>query len=94
MGVDTQLVGLYCQPASMTHTQEGATTSGKTAKEAVLEAMKSQFCNVYGIKFNDDVFSTQGLTGTSSSLVDTKEKYDNLVKALQLYPTTEKKDQL
>jgi hypothetical protein len=62
MEVATQLISLYCQPAAMAHTKEGATTSGKTAKEAVLETMKSQFYNVYGSTFNEDTFNTQGLS--------------------------------
>jgi hypothetical protein len=55
--------------------------------------MKSQFYSVYGRPINEDVFSSQRSTTTSSSLVVTKEKYDNLVKALQLHATTKKKDQ-
>jgi hypothetical protein len=46
MEVATQLFGLYCQPEFMTHTQEGETTSGKTAKQVILDAIKSQFYNV------------------------------------------------
>lgn len=46
MAVAVQLVGLYCQPAAKPPTQEGATASGETAKEAVLKAMKSQFYSV------------------------------------------------
>jgi hypothetical protein len=51
----------------MNQTQEGATMSGKTAKEAVVEAMKIHFYNVNDSTINEDVFSTQGLMGTSSS---------------------------
>jgi hypothetical protein len=73
MEVATQLVGLYSQPAAQANSQEGTTTSGRTAEEAVLEAMKNQFYNVYGRPINEDVFSTQGSTSISSSLVVAKE---------------------
>jgi hypothetical protein len=55
--------------------------------------MRNQFYSAYGKTINEDVFGTQGLTSTSSSLVATKEKCDNVVRALQLYDTTKKKDQ-
>ncbi len=93
MEVATQIVGLHCQPVAQTHTQEGETTLGSTAKAAALEAMKTQFYSVYGKTINEDVFSTKGSTSTSSSLVVTKEKYGSVVRALQLYATTKKKDQ-
>ena len=87
MELATQLVGLHCQPcqpAPKTQRHEDATTSVKTAKGAVVEAMKNQFYSVYGKTINEDVFSTQGSTSTSSSLVVTKEKYDNVVRALHM----------
>ncbi len=83
---------LNCLPAAQTHTQEGASISGKAAKNTVLEAMKKQFYND-GQTINEDVLSTQGSTSACTSLVVTKDKYENVVQPLQLYPTTKKKDQ-
>jgi hypothetical protein len=93
MEVATQLVGLHCLPAAQSDTQECAPISGKTAKDAVLEAMKEQFYNVYGQSINKDILRTQDSASTSSSLVVTKDQYDKIVQALQLYPTTKKKEQ-
>jgi hypothetical protein len=58
-----------------------------------MEAMKKQFYNVYGKSINEDILRTQDSTSTSSSLVVTKDKYNKIVQALQLYPTTKKRDQ-
>jgi hypothetical protein len=46
--VATQLVSLHCLPAAESDTGDCVAISGKTPKDAVLEAMKKQFYNVYG----------------------------------------------
>ncbi len=48
MEVATQLVSLHCLPAAESDTGDCVAISGKTPKDAVLEAMKKQFYNVYG----------------------------------------------
>ena len=91
---------MYCQVATGVGKEEGtqlsptntatahlsqSTTSLKTAKDAVVDAMRSQFYKIYGPQYE------QAVVGGSS--LPTKAKYDQVVQSLRLHSTTVKKDQ-
>jgi hypothetical protein len=57
----------------------------KTAKDAVVDAMRLQFYKIYG-----PIYEKAVIGGSS---LPTKVKYDQVVESLQLYSTTIKKDQ-
>ncbi len=57
----------------------------KTAKDAVVDAMRLQFYKIYG-----PIYKKAVIGGSS---LPTKVKYDQVVESLQLYSTTIKKDQ-